>query len=149
MSNIFCIFAQPKEERANMAGRFLILNTSTVNARVGELSKDEYARRLPGHPQGISSICKKPKYTKSQRRKMAERPQVKRFCEVNAEASAIMHNPELRAEWEARHRAYILEAKRRGEYTYPRLWDFIRHMLYKEKTAAEKAVKGTSKNFPF
>ena len=72
---------------------------------------------------------------------MAERPQVQRFCQVNAEASAIWHNPELKAEWEARHKVFMREAKRRNEYTYPRLWDFIRHELNREKTEAEKSVK--------
>ena len=124
-----------------MAGRFLITSASVVSARVGELNKNEYARRLPGHPNGIVAVCNKPKYTKSQRRKMAKRPQVQRFCQVNAEASAIWHNPELKAKWEARHKVFMREAKRRNEYTYPRLWDFIRHELNREKAEAEKSVK--------
>lgn len=125
----------------NMAGRFLILNSSVVNARIGELNKNEYSRRLPGHPPGISAVCDKPKYTKAQRKKMAQRPQVQRFREVNAEASVIFHNPEQKAEWQKRHAAFIREAKRRNEYAYPRLWDFIRHELNREKTEAEKGIQ--------
>ena len=124
-----------------MAGRFLIMNSAVVSARVGELNENEYARRLPGHPPGISAVCNKPKYTKAQKKKMAQRPQVQRFCQVNAEASVIWHNPEQKAVWEKRHRAFMREAKRRNEYTYPRLWDYIRHELNREKIEAEKSAK--------
>ena len=66
---------------------------------------------------------------------------MQRMTAVNAEASVIYHDPELRAAWEERHIAFMKEAKRRGEYEYPRLWDYIRHVLNEEKKAAEKSVK--------
>jgi len=110
-------------------------------SRVGELDKKHYARRLVGRPEGIVVECKKPSYTKAQRKKMAERPQVKRFVEVNKEAQAIMHDPVLRAEWEAKHRAARADASKHNEYVHVRLWDFIRHTLNKEKKEAEKAVQ--------
>lgn len=123
-----------------MAGRFVILG-ACVDAKTGEWDKENYSRRLPGHPKGIVSICKKPRYTKKQKKKMAERPSVKRFCQVNAEASAIMHDPVLRAEWEKRHVAFQHAARQAGEYTYPRFWDFLRHALNEAKKAAEKSIQ--------
>ena len=123
-----------------MARLYLILNAA-YDSSIGELNKDEYTRRLPGRPKSVVAVCKKPRYTKAQKRKMANRPQVRRFCEVNAEASSILHDAEKRAEWTKRHIAYMREAKRHGLYQYPRLWDYIRHELNKEKTEAEKGAK--------
>ena len=123
-----------------MAGRLIRLGAG-IRGRSGEWSENEYTRSLPGHPEGIASICKKPHYTKAQKKKMAQRPQVQRFCAVNKEASEIMHNPVLKAEWEERHKAFRREASRHREYEYPRLWDFIRHMLNKEKSETEKGIQ--------
>lgn len=126
-----------------MAGRFLILGAG-LKAKTGEWDAKNYTRRLPGHPDNIVSICKKPRYTKAQKKKMAERPTVKRFCAVNAEAQAIFHDPVSRAEWEARHQ----EARRKGSrykfYVPVRLWDFIRHELNVAKNEAEKGSENTS-----
>ena len=72
---------------------------------------------------------------------MAERPQVKRFCEVNAEASAIWHDPILKAEWKARHIAALREGNRHDVYVQVRLWDFIRHELNKAKKEAEEVAQ--------
>ncbi len=115
-----------------MAGRFLILDTG-IRARMGGLDKKEYTRQLPGKPEGIVSICKKPHYTKSQKKKMALRPQVVRFREVNAEATAIWHDAEKKAEWSMRHESARREGSRHGFYVPIRLWDFIRHELNKQK----------------
>ena len=123
-----------------MAGRFLILD-SRYKAYYGEVDSENYVRRLPGRPEKIVTICKKPRYTKAQKKKMAQRPQVQRFCEVNKEASAIWHNPELKAEWAARHEAYTREAKRHGGYVYVRLWDYIRHELNKAKSEASQSTQ--------
>ncbi len=133
------IFAE-NFNRYEMAGRFLILGAG-IKGRIGGINSKEYTRRLPGHPDNIVSICQKPRYTKAQKKKMAQRPQVQRFCEVNKEASAIWHNPELKAEWAARHVAYMHEAKRHGGYTYVRLWDYIRHELNKAKSEAVESAQ--------
>jgi len=117
------------------------LLTNEYGMPIGGFSKYEYTRRLPGRPQGIVAICKKPKYSKTRKKKMAERPMVKQFCNVNTEASVIWHDPVQKAEWAERHRLFQKEAKRRNEYEYPRLWDYIRHVLNEEKSAAQKSVK--------
>ena len=120
-----------------MAGRLLILGAGMVG-RTGELGKNDYTRRLLGHPENVVAICKKPHYTKAQKKKMAQRPQVQRFRQVNAEASAIWHDSALKAEWQARHLAALREGSRRNIYVQVRLWDFIRHELNKAKTESAK-----------
>lgn len=135
----FIIFA-PNLYTKNMAGRFLILGAG-LKAKTGEWDEYNYTRRLPGRPENIVSICEKPKYTKTQKKKMAKRPQVQRFCQVNAEASAIWHNPELKAEWAARHAAHKREGSKHNKYVYVRLWDYIRHELNKAKTESEKGIQ--------
>ena len=123
-----------------MAGRFIILGAG-IKAKTGEWDKYNYTRRLVGRPENIVSLCKKPKFTKAQRKKMAERPQVKRFVEVNAEAQAIWHNPELKAQWEAKHQAARRDGSKHNYYVHVRLWDFIRHELNKAKIKAEKSTQ--------
>jgi len=123
-----------------MAGRFVILGAG-LTAKTGEWDKDNYTRRLPGRPDGIVSVCKKPKYSKKQRKEMAERPAVKRFCQVTAEASAIMRDPVLRKEWEERHLEFQRAAKKAGEYPYTRFWDYLRHTLNQAKIEAEKGIQ--------
>ena len=104
----------------------------------GELSKEYYSRTLPTKPGEGMAVCKKPRYTKSQRKKMAERPQIVRFTEVNQEAQRIYHDPVLRAEWEARHVEARREASGTTKYVSPRLWDYIRHELNIAKMAVQK-----------
>ena len=124
----------------HLAG-FMILNSSLVKYYVGDTDAKHYTRRLVGSPEGIVVRCKKPKYSKKQRKAMAERPQVKRFVAVNQEAQAILHDPVLRAEWELKHAAARKEGTRRNYYVSPRLWDYIRHELNIAKTEAEKAIQ--------
>lgn len=123
-----------------MTGKYIISSTG-VGTRIGSLSETEYARRLPGHPENIVAVCYKPKYTKSQKKKMAQRPMVQAFVEVNAEASAIMHDPVQKAEWEKRHKAAKREASRHGGYVPAKLWDYIRSELLKAKRAAAKNIE--------
>ena len=130
------IFAE-NFKATRMAGRFIILDVG-VKARMGEWGKNDYTRRLPGHPENIVSICKKPRYTKKQKRKMAERPTVQRFCEVNAEAHAIFQDPVRKAEWQARHVAARQDASRHNYYVPVRLWDYVRHELNIRKKEAAK-----------
>jgi len=104
----------------------------------GELDEDLYLRTLVKDKHKVMAVCKKPRYTKQQKKKMAERPQIKRSNDVIKEAQVIYHDPVLRAEWEQRHEDFIREAKKKGEYTFPRLWDYIRHVLTLERKASGK-----------
>lgn len=47
-----------------MPGRRLHLGMMQI--RTGEFGPDDYTRRLPGHPPGVSAICKKPRFSKAQ-----------------------------------------------------------------------------------
>ena len=124
-------------EKFSMAGKRIAMSAAFDWYR-GELDKDLYLRTLVKDKHKVMAVCKKPSYTKQQRKKMAERPQIKRFNAVIEEAKRIYHDPVLRAEWEQKHEAFKREARKKGEYTYPRLWDFIRHELNSAMKAAEK-----------
>ena len=124
-------------EKFCMAGKRIVMSAAFEMYR-GELDEDLYLRTLVKDKHKVMAVCKKPRYTKQQRKKMAERPQIKRFNAVNEEAKRIYHDPVLRAEWEVKHEAFRQEARKKGEYTYPRLWDFIRHELNTAMKAAEK-----------
>ena len=120
-----------------MAGRRIRMSAAFASY-IGELDDEFYVRTLVKNKGKELAVCRKPRYTKEQRKKMAKRPQIKRFNSVNTEAQVIYHDPVLRAEWERRHEEFKREARKKGEYTYPRLWDFIRHELNLAKKAAEK-----------
>ena len=120
-----------------MAGRRIKMSRE-FQMYTGDLDGEFYIRTLVKHKDKEMAVCRKPRFTKQQRKKMAERPQIKRFNTVTAEAQKIYHDPVLRAEWEKRHAAFQREARKAGEYSYPRLWDFIRHELNLAKKEAEK-----------
>lgn len=104
----------------------------------GDLDGEFYMRTLVKDKTKEMAVCRKPHLTKEQRKKMAQRPQIKRSNAVIKEAQAIYHDPVLRAQWEERHAAFQKEAAKKGDYTYPRLWDYIRHELNLAKLATEK-----------
>lgn len=120
-----------------MAGKRIAMSDAFAWYR-GELDDQLYLRSLVKDKRRVMAVCKKPRLTKQQRKKMAERPQIKRSNAVIKEAQMIYHDPVLRAQWEERHAAFQKEAKKNGDYTYPRLWDYIRHELNLAKVAAEK-----------
>ena len=120
-----------------MAGKRIAMSAAFEWYR-GELDDQLYLRTLVKDKHKVMAVCKKPRLTKQQRKKMAERPQIKRSNAVIKEAQVIYHDPVLRAEWEAKHAAFQREANKKGEYTYPRLWDYIRHELNLAKVDAEK-----------
>lgn len=122
-----------------MAGRFVILGAGR-NYEIGSDGKNDYLRRLPSRPEGIVARCKKPHYTNARKRKMAQRPQVQRFCQVNAEAKAIWQSLELKAEWAAKHQAARQDASRHNYYVPVRLWDYIRHEINQLKAKAEQDI---------
>ena len=120
-----------------MAGRRIAMSAAFEWYR-GELDSDLYLRSLVKDKSKVMAVCQKPKLSKQQRKQMAKRPQIQRSNAVLKEAQVIYHDPVLRAEWEQRHVAFQREAKRRGDYTYPRLWDYIRHELNLAKKSPEQ-----------
>ena len=120
-----------------MAGRRIKM-AAAFEWYTGDLDGRFYLRSLVKDKSNVMAVCKKPHYTKKDRKKMAQRPQIKRFNAVLYEAQVIYHDPVLRAEWEARHNAFQQEARKVGEYTYPRLWDYIRHELNLAKISGQK-----------
>ena len=102
----------------------------------GSIDKDHYLRPIPGRT-GWAAYCRKPEYSKKKQKEMAERPIVKSFAAVSAEASAILKDPVRRAEWEAKYRAALREASKhqrmpnanRKPPVPARLYDFIKHEI--------------------
>ena len=105
----------------------------------GSIDKDHSLRPIPGRT-GWAAYCKKPEYSKKKQKEMAERPIVKSFAAVSAEASVILKDPVRRAEWEAKYRAALREASKhqrmpdeKGKpYVPGRLCDFVRKELAKQ-----------------
>ena len=105
----------------------------------GSIDKDHYLRPIPGRV-GYAAYCRKPEYSKKKQKEMAERPIVKSFAAVSAEASAILKDPMRRAEWEAKYRAALREASKHQRmpdangkpYVPGRLCDFVRKELAKQ-----------------
>ena len=120
-----------------MAGKRIKMSAA-FEQYVGELDDQLYLRTLVKDKSKVMAVCKKPRLTKQQRKKMAERPFIQRSNAVLKEAQRIYHDPILRAEWEEKHVAFMREAGKKGDYTYPRLWDYIRHEINLAKQAAEK-----------
>lgn len=103
----------------------------------GSIDKDHYLRPIPGR-LGYAAYCRKPDYSKKERKEMAERPMVKAFSQVSAEASTILRDPILREEWAEKHRAALREASKHqrmpkdGKPAVPaRLYDYIKRELFK------------------
>mgnify|MGYP006050767085 CR=1 FL=1 len=103
----------------------------------GSIDKDHYLRPLPGRP-GYAAYCHKPDYSKLKRKEMSERPMVKAFSQVSAQASAILRDPVLREEWAVKHRTALREASKHqrmpkdGKPAVPaRLYDYIKRELFK------------------
>lgn len=65
----------------------------------GSIDREHYLRPIPGRT-GWAAYCRKPEYSKAKRNEMAERPIVKSFAAISAEASAILQDPVRRAEWQ-------------------------------------------------
>lgn len=104
----------------------------------GSIDKDHYLRPIPGRV-GYAAYCRKPEYSKKKQKEMAERPIVKSFAAVSAEASAILKDPVRRAEWEDKYQAALREASKhqrmpdsKGKpYVPGRLCDYVRKELAK------------------
>ena len=106
----------------------------------GSIDKDHYLRPIPGRT-GWAAYCHKPVYSKQKQKEMAEREAVKNLSLVSQEASAILRDPVLSAEWQEKYDAAKREASKRqrmpdkkGKPAVPaRLYDYIKRELYKEK----------------
>ena len=104
----------------------------------GSINKDHYLRPLPGRP-GCAAYCHKPDYSKKKRKEMSERPMVKAFSQVSAQASIILRDPVQREAWAEKHRAALREASRhqrmpdaKGKPAVPaRLYDYVKKELFK------------------
>ena len=106
----------------------------------GSIDKDHYLRPLLGRP-GFAAYCHKPDYSKKKRKEMSERPMVKAFSQVSAQASIILRDPVQREAWAEKHRAALREASRhqrmpdaKGKPAVPaRLYDYIKRELFKAR----------------
>ena len=105
----------------------------------GSIDKDHYLRPIPGRT-GWAAYCRKPEYSKKKQKEMAEREAVKKLSAVSKEASEILRDPVLRAEWQKKYDAALREASKhqrmpdaKGKPAVPgRLYDYIKRELYKE-----------------
>ena len=105
----------------------------------GSIDKDHYLRPIPGR-LGYAAYCHKPDYSKNKRKEMSQRPMVKAFSEVSAEASAILRDPVQREAWENQHRTALREASKhqrmpqKGKPVVPaRLYDYVKRELFKAR----------------
>ena len=107
----------------------------------GSLGSDYYLRPIPGRT-GYAAYCKKPEYSKKKQKEMAEREAVKKLSSVSKQASAILRDPMLKAEWQEKYRAALREASKHQRMpdakgkpaVLGRLYDYIKRELYKEES---------------
>ena len=113
----------------------------------GSIDNDHYLRPIPGRT-GWAAYCRKPEYSKKKQKEMAEREMVKKLSKVSAEASAILRDPVMRAEWEMKYRAALREASKhqrmpdeKGKpYVPGRLCDYVRKELHRELKKAQSSL---------
>ena len=119
----------------------MIVNAASfLESLGGSIDKDHYLRPIPGRT-GWASYCRKPKYSKKKQKEMAQREAVKKLSEVSKEASAILRDPVLRAEWQERYEAAKREASKhqrlpdkKGKSAVPgRLCDYVKRELSRKK----------------
>ena len=68
---------------------------------------------------------------------------MKKFKEMMAECKAILHDPEKRAEWQAKYDEAKREAIRQNKPVQGRLCDYVKHKLIEaQKKAAEESNEG-------
>lgn len=115
----------------------MIVHVASFLASVGgSIDSEKYLRPIPGRP-GYAAICKKPTYSAKLKKKKAEAATVKHFTDVMKEAKRQYNDPELRAEWQAKHEAAKREASKhpkgyredvKPQVPY-RLWEYITHCI--------------------
>lgn len=97
-----------------------------INDAQGGIDGQHYARSIPGNGEW-ASVCNKPKLSKKTKKTKAALPSCKSFGNYIAESSAILHNPERRAAWEAIYDKAVRKAIRYRKPIQGRLVDFVRH----------------------
>ena len=68
----------------------------------GSIDKDHYLRPIPGRV-GYAAYCRKPEYSKEKKKEMAAHAVVQNFRSINAEACAILRDPEQKSLWQEKH----------------------------------------------
>jgi hypothetical protein len=102
--------------------------TGLVNELRGHVDRNHYARRIPGNWK-YAAVCQKPDLSEQTKKKKAALPHVVKFKEMMAECKAILHDPEKRAEWQAKYDEAKLEAIRKNKHIQGRLYDYVKHEL--------------------
>ena len=98
----------------------------------GKVDERYYARRIPGNGEW-AAVCAKPELSKKVKKKKAEHPTAKAFAELMAETKAILHDPERKAEWQARYEEAVRKARKYNKPIQGRLYDYIKHELSEER----------------
>lgn len=98
----------------------------------GSMDGRLYARRIPGNGE-FGAICSKPELNKKTRKAKAEHPTARRFAELMAETKAILHDPERKAEWQARYDEAVRKARKHNKPIQGRLYDYIKHELSEKR----------------
>ena len=78
-------------------------------------------------------MCAKPELSKKVKKAKAEHPTAKAFAELMAETKAIIHDPERKAEWQARYKEAVRKARKYNKPIQGRLYDYINHEVSKVK----------------
>ena len=97
----------------------------------GSMGQQFYARRIPGNDE-YGAVCRKPELSKKTKKAKAEHPTAKRFAELMAETKALLHDPERKAEWQARYDEAKRKARKYNKPIQGRFYDYIKHELSKE-----------------
>ena len=101
---------------------------SIVEELRGNIDERHYVRRIPGNDTW-GAVCSKPELSKKAKKKKAEHPTAKRFAELMAATRVIMHDPEKKAEWQARYDEAVKKARKYNKPIQGRLYDYIKHEL--------------------
>jgi hypothetical protein len=102
----------------------------------GSIDKKHYLRPIPGRT-GWAAYCRKPEYSKAKKKEMAAHAVVQKFRSINAEACAILRDPEQKTLWQEKHRLALREASQHQRApradgkpnVAARLYDFIKHEI--------------------
>jgi len=94
----------------------------------GSFGERFYARYIPGNDKW-GAVFNKPELNKKTRKEKASHPTAQCFAELMAETKAIMHNPERKAEWQARYDEAVRKAQKHNSSIQGRLYDYIKHEL--------------------
>ena len=103
-----------------------------VDSLQGKVDERHYVRRIPGNGEW-AAVCAKPDLSKKTKKKKAEHPTAKAFAELMAETKAIMHDPERKAEWQARYEEAMRKARKYNKPIQGRLYDYIKHELSEKR----------------